>query len=207
MLGIRRLLVLVTTAAALPCAAEVNVTSPDLPTKSADEIAALLARAKADGPDEDRPQDPARGRATGEAGRDRREHDQGRREGDARRPAVTLDWCRPKPLSGDGGREIPGRREDVPHQVRAHGVCGGCRWLAGVPAGGKGHALRHPGTRSRCFFASRLPGASGWWPARATRSCRIPRREGHLPGREGLVRVHLRGRGLTGGGLMGESPR
>jgi hypothetical protein len=49
MLRIAGLMVLVTTAAALPGGAEVNVTSPDLPTKSADEIAALLARAKADG--------------------------------------------------------------------------------------------------------------------------------------------------------------
>lgn len=49
MLGASALLVFVATAATLPGGAEVNVTSPDLPTKSADEIAALLARAKADG--------------------------------------------------------------------------------------------------------------------------------------------------------------
>src|SRR5262249_33204596 len=49
MLGGSALLVCVASAATLPGGAEVNVTSPDLPTKSADEIAALLARAKADG--------------------------------------------------------------------------------------------------------------------------------------------------------------
>ena len=49
MLGRAGLLVFVATAAALSRGPEVNVTSPDLPTKSADEIAALLARANADG--------------------------------------------------------------------------------------------------------------------------------------------------------------
>jgi len=49
MFGIGALLVFVATAAASPGRAGVNVTSPDLPTKSADEIATLLARAKTDG--------------------------------------------------------------------------------------------------------------------------------------------------------------
>jgi hypothetical protein len=49
MFGAGALVVLVATGAASPARAEVNVTSPDLPTKSADEVRALLARAKADG--------------------------------------------------------------------------------------------------------------------------------------------------------------